>query len=153
MKSFQDFYPEELSHCYGCGRNNNHGLQLKSYWKGEKSIAFYKPQEYHIAVPGYVYGGLLASIVDCHGTGTAAAASYRFENREMDSEPTLRFVTAKLEINYLKPTPLGIELKAIGTVLEVTEKKVVTDIDIFANDLKTISGKVIAVRMPENMSR
>ena len=52
-------------------------------------------------------GGLLASLIDCHGTGTAAV-TYRAEGREMGSEPQLRFVTGALNVSYyLKPTPLG----------------------------------------------
>ncbi len=75
-KAFQDYYPEELSHCYGCGRRNEHGHQLKSYWDGDESVASFTPHAYHIAIPGYVYGGLIASLIDCHCTGTAAAAYF-----------------------------------------------------------------------------
>ena len=73
--AFQDFYPDELSHCYGCGRLNEHGLQIKSYWDGEETIAVFTPKPYHTAIPGYVYGGLIASLIDCHATGTASAAA------------------------------------------------------------------------------
>ncbi|UCC65835.1 MAG: PaaI family thioesterase, partial [Anaerolineae bacterium] len=73
-KAFQDYYPDHLSHCYGCGRLNAHGLQVKSYWDGEETVCTFQPRAYHMAIPGYVYGGLIASIMDCHGTGTAAAA-------------------------------------------------------------------------------
>ena len=76
-KAFQDFYPDHLAHCYGCGRMNEEGLQIKTYWSGEESVTRYLPRPYHTAFPGFVYGGLLASLVDCHGTGTAAAAAYR----------------------------------------------------------------------------
>jgi hypothetical protein len=38
QKAFQDYYPDDLSHCYGCGRLNEHGLQIKSYWDGEESL-------------------------------------------------------------------------------------------------------------------
>lgn len=106
----QDFYPEELSHCYGCGRSNAHGHQIKSYWDGDETIARFTPQPYHIAIPGFVYGGLIASLIDCHGTGSAALAVYRSEERNPGTEPALRFVTASLQVDYLKPTPLGIEL-------------------------------------------
>ena len=99
QKAFQDYYPDELSHCYGCGRLNEHGLHLKSYWDGEGTVAAFLPRPYHIAIPGYVYGGLIASIIDCHGTGTAAAAAYRAEGRAMDTEPPLRFVTASLHVD------------------------------------------------------
>ena len=86
-KAFQDFYPDHLAHCYGCGRLNEHGLRLRSFWDGEDSIASFTPRPEHIAVPGYVYGGLIASLIDCHGTGTAAAAAYRHQNRSMAGEP------------------------------------------------------------------
>ena len=25
IKAFQDYYPDHLSHCYGCGKLNEHG--------------------------------------------------------------------------------------------------------------------------------
>jgi hypothetical protein len=116
-KAFQDYYPEELGHCYGCGRNNEQGHQLKSYWDGDESVASYTPHPYHIAIPGYVYGGLIASLIDCHGTGTAAAAAYRAEGRAMDTLPAHRFVTAALHVEYLRPTPLGVPLEIRGKVV------------------------------------
>ena len=76
----------------------------------------FTPQPYHIAVPGFVYGGLIASLVDCHGTGTAAAGAYRSQGRPMDSEPPMRFVTGSLHVDYLKPTPLGVPLELHGRV-------------------------------------
>ena len=86
-KAFQDYYPDELSHCYGCGRLNEHGHRLKSYWDGDETVALFEPRQEHMAIPGYVYGGLIASLIDCHGTGTAAAAAYREADREMGTEP------------------------------------------------------------------
>jgi len=84
-KAFQDYYPDDLSHCYGCGRLNDHGLKIKSRWDGDEAVAVFTPRPYHTAIPGYVYGGLIASLIDCHATGTAAAASYRREGRGMDT--------------------------------------------------------------------
>ena len=67
MKAFQDYYPESLSNCYGCGRLNEHGLQIKSYWDGEESVCFFQPKSHHTGgIPGYVYGGLIAALIDCH---------------------------------------------------------------------------------------
>jgi len=73
-EAFQDNYPDDLSYCYGCGRLNEDGLQIKSYWDGDETVAQYTPRPSHIAIPGYVYGGLIASLIDCHSTGTASAA-------------------------------------------------------------------------------
>ena len=114
QQAIQDFYAAELSHCYGCGRLNADGLQLKSYWDGEETVAIFHPQPYHTAIPGYVYGGLLASIIDCHGTGTAAAAAYRAEQRDLGTEPPIRFLTASLHVDYRRPTPLGVPLQLHG---------------------------------------
>ena len=119
QKSFQDYYPDQLSHCYGCGRLNEFGHQIKSYWDDEESICHFQPEPYHIAVPGYVYGGLIAALIDCHGTGTASAAAYRKDGRSMDSLPALRFLTASLHVDYLKPTPLSEVLELRGIVEEV----------------------------------
>lgn len=150
MKAFQDFYPEDTSYCYGCGRLNEKGLQIKSYWEGEQSVARYVPRPEHMAIPGYVYGGLLASLVDCHGTGTAAAATARAENRDIDSEPVIRFVTGSLKVDYLRPTPLGPVLELRGTVKELKPRKVIVAIDLLADGEVCVRGEVIAVRLPEN---
>jgi acyl-coenzyme A thioesterase PaaI-like protein len=151
QNAFQDYYPDELSHCYGCGRLNEHGLQLKSYWDGEETVATFHPKPYHIAIPGYVYGGLIASIIDCHGTGTAAAAAYRAEGRAMDTEPPLRFVTASLHVDYLRPTPLGVPLEVRGRVKEMKGRKVVVAATVSAEGQVCARGEVVAVQMPERM--
>jgi len=150
-KAFQEYYPEYLAHCYGCGVQNDLGHQIKSYWDGDESVARFQPQPYHTALPGYVYGGLLASLIDCHGTGTAAAALYRAENRPMDSEPALRCLTASLHVDYLKPTPLGPVLEIRGKVKEVKGRKVIVEEWIVVNGVTTVKGEVIAVQVPENL--
>jgi len=150
-QAFQDYYPDHMAHCFGCGKLNEVGYQIKSYWEGEESICWFKPKEYHIAIPGYVYGGLIASLIDCHGTGTAAAAGYRAENRPMDSQPPLRYLTASLQVDYLKPTPLGILLELRGIVKEVKGRKVVVDINVIANGVITAHGQVVAVQVPEHL--
>jgi len=150
-RAFQDFYPEQLSHCYGCGRLNQQGLQIKSYWDGEESVCRFTPKPHHIAIPGYVYGGLIASLIDCHGTGTAAAAAYRAENRSMETEPPLRFLTASLKVEYLKPTPLGVLLEVRGNVKEVKGRKVVVEATVIAKGILCARGEVVAVQVPEEL--
>lgn len=148
-KAFQDYYPDDVAHCYGCGRLNSKGHQIKSYWNGDETIARFTPKNYHTAIPGFVYGGLLASLIDCHGTGSAAAAMYKYENRAMDTDPPLRFVTASLKVNYLRPTPLGPELELKGKIKEIKEKKVVVEIDLYAEGKLCVNGEVVAVKMPD----
>lgn len=153
MKAFQDYYPENLSHCYGCGSHNPHGHQIKTVWDGDETVTRFTPQPYHTAVPGFVYGGLIASLVDCHSTGTAAAAAYRAEGRGMDTQPPLRFVTGSLHVDYLKPTPLGQELEIRGRVKEIKGRKVIVESTVYADGVATARGEVVAVQMPENFGR
>jgi acyl-coenzyme A thioesterase PaaI-like protein len=153
MLAVQDFYPDDAAQCYGCGKLNEHGHQIKSYWEGEQTVAHFTPKEYHTAIPGFVYGGLIASLIDCHGTGSAALQAYRNENRELGTEPAFRFVTASLQVDYLKPTPLGPLLELRGTIVENKGKKIVTEITLSANGIVTAKGKVIAVMLPENFGR
>jgi acyl-coenzyme A thioesterase PaaI-like protein len=152
QKAFQDYYPENVAQCYGCGSLNPYGHQIKTFWDGDETVTHFQPQPYHTAIPGYVYGGLLASLIDCHSTGTAAAAMYRAEGREMDSEPALRFVTASLHVDYLKPTPISGLLEIRGKIKEIKPRKVIVETTIYANGLATLRGEVVAVQMPENFT-
>ena len=150
-KAFQDYYPDELSRCYGCGRLNEHGLQIKSFWDGDETVARYTPRPYHTAMEGYVYGGLIASLIDCHGTGTASAAAYRTQGRGMDTEPPLRFVTASLQVDYLKPTPIDGPLEIRGQIEEIKGRKVVVTSTLSSKGVICAKGRVVAVQMPEDM--
>ncbi|MDD5466168.1 MAG: PaaI family thioesterase [Anaerolineales bacterium] len=150
-KAFQDYYPEQFNYCYGCGQLNEHGLQIKSTWDGDEAVCTYLPQPYHISIPGYVYGGLIASLIDCHSTGTAAAAAYRAQGRPMDSQPPLRFLTAALHVDYLRPTPLGVPLELRASVKEIKGRKVVVASTLSANGEVCARGEVVAVQMPEGM--
>ena len=150
-KAFQDYYPDHLSHCYGCGRLNESGYTIKSRWDGDESVCTFKPMPYHISIPGYVYGGLIASLMDCHGTGTASAAAYRAQGREMNTEPPLRFLTASLHVDFLKPTPIGMTLEVRGRVKEVKGRKVVVATTLSAGGELCARGEVVAVQVPEHL--
>lgn len=147
-KSFQDYYPDELSHCYGCGRLNEHGLHVQSYWDGDESICTYRPRPYHTAVPGYVYGGLIASLIDCHSTGTAAAAAHRAAGLPMGTEPAFRYLTASLHVDYLKPTPIDGDLVIRATATEIKGRKVVVASTLYAGGQACARGEVVAVQAP-----
>ncbi len=147
--AFQDYYPENVSHCYGCGSLNALGLRIRTRWEGEESVTRFTPRPEHTAVPGFVYGGLLASLVDCHATGTAAAAMYRQEGRAMDTLPAYRFVTASLHVDYLAPTPLGVELEVRGKVKRIEGRRVVVEATVSALGKVTARGEVVAAQMRE----
>ncbi len=151
-KAFQDYYPDHLSHCYGCGRLNEQGLQIKSYWDGDETVCSFHPRPAHTAIPGYVYGGLIASLIDCHSTGTAAAAAYRAEGRDMDTQPPLRFLTASLHVDFLRPTPLcEYPLELRSQIKEVGERKVVMTTTLSVQGEVCARGEVVAVKVPKHL--
>ena len=152
-KAFQDYYPDHFAQCYGCGRLNEHGLHVRSRWDGDEAVCTFEPKPYHTAIPGYVYGGLLASLIDCHGTGTASAAAYRAGGREMGSDPPFRFVTASLHVDYLLPTPIGVPLELRARVKEIKGRKVVVTATIMAEGKLCVRGEVVAVQVPDRLAK
>lgn len=148
--AIQDDYADDFSWCYGCGRLNQEGYHFRTGWRGNQTITIHTPQTKHTAIPGFVYGGFLASFIDCHGTGSASLALHRKNGFEPgDGVEPPRFVTASLDIQFKQPTPQGIQLKAIGTIEEVHPKRWKVHTEVFANDKLCVTAVVEAVVMPE----
>lgn len=151
--AIQDEYGKDFAWCYGCGRLNEDGLHLRTGWDGEETVTYYEPRKEHTAIPGFVYGGLLASLVDCHGTGSASLALHRKNGHEPGSgEEPPRFVTGSLHVDFLKPTPQDKILKAVGKVEEIHPKKFKVNVEVFAGDVKVANGEVVAVLMPSTFT-
>ena len=151
-KAIQDFYPDDFATCYGCGRLNANGLHVRSMWDGDEMVARFTPRPEHMSMPGFVYGGLLASLIDCHAMGTAAAAAERADGREIGEAPAPRFVTASLHVEYLKPTPLGHELELRAHVTIATARKSAVTVTVASRGTITARGEVVAVRIPASMT-
>lgn len=149
-KAFQDHYAEAVSHCYGCGRSNESGLHVKSYWEGEESVCRFDPKPYHTGIPGYVYGGLIASVIDCHATATASASACRAEGHEVGTVPMSRFVTGSLRVDYLLPTPIDHPMVFRARVTEMKGRKAVVSISMVSAGEERVRGELVAVRIPAN---
>ena len=151
--AIQDHYPDDFAHCFGCGRLNSRGHFIKSYVEGDEVVARFTPLPEHTALPGFVYGGLIASLIDCHAMATAAAAAEKAAGRAIGDGPAPRFVTAQLSVVFLKPTPIGGELVLRSRVAERSERKAIVEVELSANDVITARGNVVAVPMPASMAR
>lgn len=152
-QALQDLYPEDFSHCYGCGRLNSHGHHVKSLWMDGEATARFTPEPYHIAMPGFVYGGLIAALIDCHAMATAAGAAMDAAGQKPGVDQTPRFVTGSLQVDYRKPTPAGQELVLTGKAVEIGERKVIVEVSFKAGEVETARGRVVAVRIPSTMAR
>ena len=149
----QDFYPDDFSHCRGCGRLNSQGHRFKTRSDGDETVTQYTPAPHETAVPGFVYGGLIAALIDCSAMATASAAALHAAGNEIGEETSPRFVTASLKVDYLKPTPVGVELEARGRVRERSDRKAVVEMTVSAGGVITARGEVVAVAMPASMVR
>ena len=135
--------------CYGCGPANPRGLHIKSYWAddGETVLADFQPgPEYNAGFPNVMYGGLVASLIDCHSIWTAIAATYKAEGRAHGSPPTISYVTGTLTVRFLRPTPLDSPIQLRARVTELHAKKALVTCAVHAGDQITSEGDVVAVR-------
>lgn len=149
--AIQDEYADDFSWCYGCGRLNESGLHVRTGWEGDKTVAYFDPRPDQLAIPGVVYGGAIASVVDCHGTGSASLALHRKNGHEPgDGVEPPRFITASLHVDFLKPTPHGVTLKIVGEVEEVHPKRFIVRSEVIADGEVCAKGEVVAVLMPKS---
>ncbi|MGJ3241243.1 MAG: PaaI family thioesterase [Anaerolineae bacterium] len=148
----QNTYNPQAAICYGCGVNNPHGLHVQTIWDGEIGHCTFTPRPEHTAFPGYVYGGLLASLIDCHSIGTAIAAMYDAEDREPGSAPEITCVTGNLNVSYRQPTPIGLELTLKSRVTELGARKAVISTELYAGETLCVLGEVVAVRVQSRLA-
>jgi hypothetical protein len=146
LKSFQD--QGSVSGCYGCGPDNSHGLQLKSYWDGDESVAHFKPKPYHCAgSPDIVYGGLQVSLMDCHSCNFGIALCYKNEAREIGSEPKIFCVTAQLNISLVKPVPIDAELVLRAKLKSLEGRKIWVSCSLSALNEERAHGEILVIRV------
>ena len=137
----QDEWPEPATYCWGCGKNNTHGLQLKSYWNSDETVAEFIPQEHHLAFPGILNGGIISTIIDCHGTGTANA----YMKKHAKSSNSLMHVTASLKVKFIKPTPLHHPVTLRGKVTNDDGRKITVVCSLYSGDTLCATGEVVTV--------
>lgn len=139
------------NHCYGCGRDNPGGLRIKSHWDGEMATCRYTPRPGQCAgTTQFLYGGLIASLIDCHSIGTAIAHFYAREGRDVGEGQAIRCVTGKLSVNYRKPTPIDRQIELSARVAESSARKAVVLTTLGAAGVVTADAEVIAVRVADD---
>jgi acyl-coenzyme A thioesterase PaaI-like protein len=135
--------------CFGCGAANPSGLQIKSYYRGSEALCTFLPRPEHAAGPPHVLnGGILATVIDCHGVCTAIAAAYEAENRPIGSSPPLWYVTGSLTVDYHLPTPIGKPLVLRARVRESKGRKSWVEVEATSSEREVARATVLAVRVP-----
>jgi len=117
-------------------------------------VARFTPEPHHCAGPThFVNGGILATLIDCHCVCTAAAAAYRDAGRDIGSGAALHYATAKLELEYLRPTPIAAELGLEARIVGRTERTYVLSCGLTARGKTCVKGTVEAIAVPASWMR
>jgi acyl-coenzyme A thioesterase PaaI-like protein len=144
--AIQDTYPDEFARCYGCGRLNEHGHRFRTRRDGPGTSTEYHPAEIYTGAADFAYGGLIASLIDCHSAGSAAIFWMEQNHLVIGSDPTPRFVTARLEVDYIAPTPLN-TMRVGGTAEEIGDRKVIVTSELTVAGRITARGRAVLVRI------
>ena len=131
--------------CFGCGPANENGLQIDSYRiEGGLEMEF-TPSPEHQAFPGMINGGIIGTLLDCHGNWTAAIAI--MDEQELEEPPCT--VTASYSIKLRRPTPLGHPLVIKSKVSEIDGDKVNVEMTLEAEGKLCATGKGLFVAVKE----
>ena len=145
-RAFQD--QGTVSYCHGCGADNEKGLRLKSYWDGDEAVCEWQPGPHHCGGrKENVYGGILASIMECHSVNLAIAHAYKREGRNLGSVPVVNYVTARLQVSYLLPTPIGEALQLRATLDKFEGRKTWVSCALSAGGQVRAQSEILAIRI------
>ncbi|HTN69576.1 MAG TPA: PaaI family thioesterase [Methylomirabilota bacterium] len=145
-QAFQD--QGSVNYCYGCGADNEKGLQIKSTWDGEEAVAAWKAQSHHCGgSKEIVNGGIIASLIDCHSLNLAIAHAYRAEGRAIGSAPRIGYVTASLSVSYVRPTPISEPLQLRARITKIEGRKAWVSCTLSAGGQIRATGEVLGIRV------
>jgi acyl-coenzyme A thioesterase PaaI-like protein len=145
-KAFQD--QGSVSHCHGCGADNDKGLQIKSFWDGDEAVATWRAQPHHCGGRReIVNGGIVASLIDCHSLNLAIAQAYRAEGRPIGSSPRIGYVTGNLNVSYLKPAPIAEPLNLRARITKIEGRKAWVTCTMSAAGQVCATGEVLGIRV------
>jgi acyl-coenzyme A thioesterase PaaI-like protein len=137
------------NYCWGCGADNDSGLGLKSEWDGDRVTAAWTPRPEHAAGPRHlVNGGIIATLLDCHGVCTAVADAYRRDGREIGTDPEIWYATASIKVDYMRPTPMGTALLLRASIVERRDRRTMVDCVLTASDKDRARALVEAIQVP-----
>lgn len=134
------FAPE--GRCFGCGPANERGLRIRSFEADDGSVvAEWQPRRENEAFDGYVNGGILGTLIDCHSNWTAISA---LMGRSGSPTPPST-VTAELSIRFRKPTPSDQTVRLVGRVVELEDDRATVETTVESGGVITATGRATFV--------
>ena len=142
-ESLQDRYaPGNI--CFGCGPANDKGLRIKSRAEGDEVVADWTPESHHQAFTGMLNGGIVASLLDCHGNW--AACYHLMKQAGADAPPCT--VSAEIRVKYLRPTPANGPVRLRARVVDSSADRATVEASLEADGkiTATCTGLFVAVK-------
>jgi acyl-coenzyme A thioesterase PaaI-like protein len=128
--SIQDRLYPELS-CFGCGPVNERGLRLKSYpTDGGDVVAQFTPWPEHDNGTGFLNGGIIATVLDCHSAAVVTHAADLRGQRPLEGA-LLPFLTAGIDVRYRRPSPLRDTVELRGRLLEADDVQMTAAVELW----------------------
>jgi acyl-coenzyme A thioesterase PaaI-like protein len=139
------------NYCWGCGADNPSGLHLKSYWDGKVALADWIASDEYAAGPRhFLNGGIIATLLDCHGVCTAIASAYQREARDIGTDPEIWYATTSMSVEYQRPVPINSAVQLRAHVA-AHEDRIVTVTCVLSVDAKDrAQASVRSVRVPDD---
>lgn len=128
--------------CFGCGPANELGLRIRSFEADDGTVvADWQPRPEHEAFDGFVNGGILGTLIDCHSNWTAIAALIARDGAA--AAPST--VTADFSVRFRRPTPSDRPLRIIGRAIEVAYDRVTVETTVEVDGATTAMGRATFV--------
>lgn len=142
-RSLQDRYAPE-TRCFGCGPSNERGLRIKSRVEGDEVVLDWTADPHHEAFPGFVSGGIIGVLFDCHCNW---AAAFHLMRQAGSGTPPFT-VTADYAVTLRKPTPSTSPLHLRARVVESTMSRAVVEATLEAEGVvrATCRGTFVSVK-------
>jgi predicted thioesterase len=142
---FQDLVDWE---CYGCGRLNERGLRIRSTWDGDDVVCRWRPELFHVGLPGRLQGGVLTTAIICHALWTATATALRNEGRPIQEPLDTAYSTMSVKVDFLAPTPLDGEVTLRARVTSFDGERATVATSATVGDVETARAETMHVRVP-----
>lgn len=145
-RALQDRLPVQ---CFGCGALNAHGLRIKSRWDGETFVCIWQPRAEHIGYPGWVHGGTIASVVDCHAVWASLSAYCAQAGHDLSSgPPPFGVATADLRLRFLQRASIARPLELRARLVEHGQRKSIVACSVRQGAVECATAEVVSVRVP-----
>ena len=135
----------DYSSCFGCGPENIHGLRIQSFWDGKEGMCRWRAESHHRGIKGFLNGGIIATLIDCHSFWTGLAALCQKEGIPLGKGTPMKMVTAAMTITYIYPISVDAEIELKAHLTKIGKRSRVVACSVTVEGKECAHGKVTLV--------